>query len=164
MALILIDLNLSQALKLILFVFSCPASVTYIFFLCLFLCHRLFPCFSPSFLNTLSLFLFTTFGETFLFFSCIKPRISRSSILRRCKSSIAIKLERRLFVGLSVAGSRRKKNEETIPKPWRWWGKNLIWKHARNLNFSRWDSWPDNDVTSKVMASRCGLQAKIERH
>lgn len=108
MALILIDLNLSQALKLILFVFSCPASVTYIFFL--FLYHLFFILYL--------FFLFTTFGETFLFFfSCIKPRISRSSILRRCKSSIAIKLERRLFVGLGsqfAAKEKRRNNSKAL--------------------------------------------------
>lgn len=73
--------------------------------------------FSLFFFYTLSLFLFTTFGETFLFFSCIKPRISRSSILRRCKSSIAIKLERRLFVGLGsrfAAKEKRRNNSKAL--------------------------------------------------
>lgn len=76
----------------------------------------LFPLF--FFFNTLSPFLFTTFGEMFLFFSsCIKPRISRSSILRRCKSSIAIKLERRLFVGLGsrfAAKEKRRNNSKAL--------------------------------------------------
>lgn len=108
MALILIDLNLSQALKLILFVFSCPASVTYIFFL--FLYHLFF-------LYFISFFYLLRSVRRFFFFSCIKPRISRSSILRRCKSSIAIKLERRLFVGLGsrfAAKEKRRNNSKAL--------------------------------------------------
>lgn len=90
----------------------------YIYFLPLSLSPSFSLLFPPSFFLILYLFfLFTTFGETFLFFSCIKPRISRSSILRRCKSSIAIKLERRLFVGLGsrfAAKEKRRNNSKAL--------------------------------------------------
>lgn len=100
-ALILIDLNLSQALKLILFVFPSPTSVTY---------------FSPSSLY----WYFLSYVFSFIFLSTTYTRNSHLSIFCRCKSSLTIKLEWRPFVEFSVAGSKRKKNEETIRAGQRW--------------------------------------------